>query len=183
MRQSKATSDELVTIARFSDSFSAELARNDLQAAGIKAFLIDQSFASNVWYLTTAVGGIRLQVLASDAKRAAQVFSSESHAHRVLADDDRMADEHHPNDGAISNEEPDEEIDDSTPREKDARRAFRSSILSLLFPLLGVYTVWLLLKVAFSNERLSRQMRNQTLWAAALSLPVLAVLFLLFKWW
>lgn len=182
MRRNKATSDELVTIARFSDPFAAQLAHNDLQAAGIKSFLIDQAFTSNVWYLTTAVGGIRLQVAAGYAERAAKILSRESHAHRHEPEAD-VAEDDFRGDDATADEDQDDEPSRLTPREDDARRAFRCSILSLLLPFLGIYTVWLLLKVWISHEELSRAMRNRALWAAALSLPVVIELFLLFKWW
>jgi hypothetical protein len=48
----RPTSDKLVTVAAFTEPLKASLARNDLQAAGIKSFLVGESFTSTVWYLT-----------------------------------------------------------------------------------------------------------------------------------
>ena len=60
--------DKLVTVATFSAPMSAHIARNQLEAAGILAFLADEATVGTAWHLGTAVGGIKLQVVDSDAE-------------------------------------------------------------------------------------------------------------------
>lgn len=200
-------SGELVTIARFSEPLQAALARNDLQAAGIKSVLLDESFASTVWYLTTAVGGIRLQVAAEDAERAAAILRAQSHSRSdgkadtagtpdegpghnpANAFQDESADEgDHESlddeaggspDADDSEEEPQEEL---TRREQTADRAFRGAVLGLLMLPLQIYVFWLLLKVVASQARLSPQYRIRAWLAAGINIPLL-VLFLVWLEW
>ena len=60
----------LVTLKIFNDLSEAEVARSLLDYNGILAFLPDRAVASTVWYLTHAVGGVRLQVPERDLETA-----------------------------------------------------------------------------------------------------------------
>lgn len=55
------------TIATFPDLASAEMARSALEAEGIPAMVPDAEFAGLDWRLSTALGGVRLQVPAEEA--------------------------------------------------------------------------------------------------------------------
>ncbi|VTS03873.1 Uncharacterized protein OS=Vibrio orientalis CIP 102891 = ATCC 33934 GN=VIA_002736 PE=4 SV=1: DUF2007 [Gemmata massiliana] len=64
----------LVTIARFDLAGQAHIARNALDAAGIKAVITDEAIVAMDWLLSNAVGGIKVQVLEEDADRALAVL-------------------------------------------------------------------------------------------------------------
>lgn len=174
-------SHSLVTIARFYDVVQAELARNDLGEAGIRAFLLDQGIVSTVWYLTTAVGGIRLQVAAKDAERALTILSQREQETIPAREEGSVAVE--VPDGEEEGDFPDADDEDDaqpqpTKREEDAERAFRGAVLGLLLLPLQLYVFWILLGVLTSEERLAPRYRLRALLAAAISIP----LFLLIMW-
>ena len=54
--------DMLVTIATFTTLVEASMAKNRLEAEGIRIFLADAETVGMVWHLTSAFGGIKLQV-------------------------------------------------------------------------------------------------------------------------
>ena len=56
----------LVTLARFRDPLDAELARARLEGAGIEALILDQHLTGINWFYSLALGGVRVQVDASD---------------------------------------------------------------------------------------------------------------------
>jgi hypothetical protein len=185
--------ESLTTIATFSDLLQADLARNDLQAAGIEFFLVGEAFASVAWHLTTAVHGIRLQVPTADAEQARAILSAPA---RHGMDEDASGDttssgadaevdhEHGPDEtGHEKREERDstEEPEDLTRREQTADRAFRGAVFGLICPPLQLYIFWLLLKVLVSEERLSHPSRNRALWAAAINLPLMFLFLLWLK--
>jgi hypothetical protein len=61
---------KLVTIARFDLAGQAHIAKNALEAAGIKSVLADEQTIAMDWLLSNAIGGIKVQVLEEDAERA-----------------------------------------------------------------------------------------------------------------
>ena len=65
---------ELTTVQVFGDVTEAEIARSLLEHHGIFAFLPDKGVASTAWFLTNAVGGVRLQVPGSDLDDARQLL-------------------------------------------------------------------------------------------------------------
>jgi hypothetical protein len=73
---------KLVTIARYSWPYEAELAKSHLEAAGIMAFVTDEYMVNLNWFYSNAMGGLRLQVAEQDVEAAkeilAQDLSSES---------------------------------------------------------------------------------------------------------
>ena len=62
-------SDDIVTVARFLNVVQADLAKAELQLAGIEAFVLD----ANAPY-TAQEGAIQLQVRESDEARALEVL-------------------------------------------------------------------------------------------------------------
>lgn len=65
---------ELVTIERFESASQARIAMNALLDAGIRATVVDENAGSTLWHVGTALGGVKLQVAASDAERAMQIL-------------------------------------------------------------------------------------------------------------
>ena len=70
-------SASLVTIASFDFLPQAEIARGRLRAEGVFCELADQNLVQTDWLYSIAVGGIKLQVKAEDAKRAAAILAQD----------------------------------------------------------------------------------------------------------
>ncbi|MGZ3383236.1 MAG: putative signal transducing protein, partial [Isosphaeraceae bacterium] len=158
-------SDRLATIATFGSSIEANLARNRLEAADIKAFLDDEETVGMAWHLTSALGGIKLLVGDRDAEEALAILAESETADLPAPG---QADEALP--PTSGGEQPSElgrvEVDERelalTRREQNADRALRGAVLGLLLLPLQLYAFWLLLKVFVSDERLSPDKRRRT---------------------
>ena len=66
--------ERLVTVATFNDSTEAHLARIELEQEGIPCAIFDEGATGWYPHLTTALGGIRLQVHESNAADAAEIL-------------------------------------------------------------------------------------------------------------
>lgn len=60
----------LVTIARYSHPFDAQVAKSRLEAQGLPAFIADEHMINMLWLYSQAMGGVRLQVPRSCAREA-----------------------------------------------------------------------------------------------------------------
>lgn len=69
-----AMNDQLITIAKYSTATAAHAARIRLDAEGIRAFVADETVASTLWHVGSALGGIKLQVARADAERAGAIL-------------------------------------------------------------------------------------------------------------
>jgi hypothetical protein len=67
---------DLVTVATFPDAPLAQLARERLELEGIAAFVADAMTAGVMPFLTSATGGVRVQVKADDAERAREILGT-----------------------------------------------------------------------------------------------------------
>jgi hypothetical protein len=67
----------LVTVATFDEAGQAHIAKNVLEEAGIKVALSDEETVGALWYLSIALGGIKVKVLEEDAERAVAVLEKE----------------------------------------------------------------------------------------------------------
>jgi len=63
-------SDDLVTVATYGLPAQAAIARNALEAGGVESVVADAEIVAMDWLLAPAVGGVKVQVRASDAERA-----------------------------------------------------------------------------------------------------------------
>jgi putative signal transducing protein len=68
---------KLVTVETFNAPWEAQLARARLLAEGIEAVIADEHFLRLYSALSSAVGGVKLQVRQQDAERAAEVLRRE----------------------------------------------------------------------------------------------------------
>ena len=68
--------DDLVTVASFPDVAEAELAKERLELEGIRAFVIDAQTAGVMPFLTSATGGVRVQVEPQDVERAKEILAA-----------------------------------------------------------------------------------------------------------
>ncbi len=78
--------DELVTIRFFRDLPEALLAKGLLESAGIECSLADDNFVRLDWFISNAIGNIKLQVKKADAEVAVEILD------QPVADDQEDAD-------------------------------------------------------------------------------------------
>ncbi len=69
--------EKLVTVAVFSAPIEAHLARTRLESAGIETFLEDEHVASLDLFFSSVIGGIKLQVVRSEADSAVKILGLE----------------------------------------------------------------------------------------------------------
>ncbi len=73
----------LTTIARYTYPYEAQIARALLDSERIQAFIADEQTINMQWLYSDALGGVRLQVAAEDAKRALQILQEDREASLV----------------------------------------------------------------------------------------------------
>ncbi len=67
----------LITIASFANPLDANLAKSRLEADGIDCVVTNEHIASMNWIWPLAIGGVGLQVLEEDARRALEILEGE----------------------------------------------------------------------------------------------------------
>lgn len=67
---------ELETVDSFTDPLQAHLARGRLEAEGIAAYVIHENHVWAAWFLSNALGGVKLQVAEQDADRAREILAA-----------------------------------------------------------------------------------------------------------
>jgi hypothetical protein len=160
--------DSLVTVASYTTPVEAALVKNQLELAGVPAFLTNDAMVTMAWQYSNATGGVGVQVAASDAAQAREILEE---LRASLATENLGSGSA----GTTHNDENAAEEDRWTaasPREAAAQRALRAAMLGLLFPPLWIATLWLLAKVLASRERLGSQYAWQAWAAAAVVVPV-----------
>ncbi len=163
-------SNDLVTVATFANPVEANIAKNRLEASGVRAFLANEETVDMDWLLGNALGWIKLEVGEQDADAARAVLNQH---HGLKASSAVEIAEVSP---AIAEAEPilepDEEDDQEeeeggdfdpalTIRERDAGRAFRGAVLGVLFLPIQLYVFYLLLKIFISEEPLGDRAREK----------------------
>lgn len=184
--------DELVTIGNYWSSVDAHLARNQLEAAGIRAVLSDEHTTTINWDLSNAIRGIKLQVLNSDADRADAILNSLEEASPSEANE---ANDPEPAEAFEREDEGREEIPvDSAPvteeeertetpwneREQLADRVYRGAIFGLLLWPLQFWVFVLLIRMFLSDEPLRPEMGRKAMVGACINLvmtPLAGYLF------
>jgi Putative prokaryotic signal transducing protein len=171
--------DVLVTLATFGDTVEANLAKNYLEAAGIRAFLADEETVNMDWLLGNAVGRIKLQVGDGDEEAARTLLSEHGHieAPAPLGPDEIRYEDSSPAGLAPDRDDSEEDHEDDdyepapTARDQNATRAFRGAIFGVLFFPLQFYVFYLLLRVFISDEPLGDRERRKAIVAAIINLP------------
>lgn len=192
--------DDLVTVATFGDALTAEMARNRLEAEGIRAMIMDRETSAMAWHLTNAIGGVKLLVAAHDEDRAIEILDHpRSHqdaddtgeeSEAIVAPENRnkiisrqaeeqaiVADE---NLDKVPPVFTDEEDDTPTERELDAERAFKAQVFAFLFFPIQFVALIYIIQVAASSQRLDGRPRRQFRYAVVLQ--AFAWLFFLAMW-
>ena len=67
----------LVTLSSYRDPIDAELAKSQLESAGIPAVILDQHLVSIQWLYSHAIGGVKVAVDQHDLESARQVLSED----------------------------------------------------------------------------------------------------------
>ncbi len=123
-------STNLVVIATFNNSVEATLSQGLLKAQGIESWFQDEATVNLAWYLTIAVGGIKLFVRAEDEQLARTILDDyQAHLNQETSENNdltpEMAEESHLQ--LISTD-------------KILRRALRVAMLGLIFLPLQLYS-------------------------------------------
>jgi hypothetical protein len=147
----------VATFATFATPSDAAIARNTLEAAGIRAAIADELTLTADPFLSGAVGFIKIQVREADLERAAEVLA-----------------EH----GAPNDLEPGDESDEFppvSPGERLVEFAYRAALMGIIAcpPLLHLYSLGLLIWVAAVYHDLPHR-ANRRFWIAlAIDIAVL----------
>ena len=67
----------LITIATFTNPLEAHIVRGRLQAEGIETYVAHEHHIWANWFLSTALGGVKLQVRPEDAQQAGEILRQE----------------------------------------------------------------------------------------------------------
>ena len=132
----------------------ANLVKNQLEAAGIDAYLDGAEAVAMSWHMTGAFGGVNVQVAESDAEDALALL--EKRAWQDEPDGARAQTVATSETLAKLSEEGEEVLSE---REKNANRAMRAAVFGLLFFPLWGYAALLLLKIYSSPEKLEGRPR------------------------
>jgi len=74
MQTDSVEEPELMTIRKFRDLPEAILAKGLLESAGIECYLADDNIVRLDWFLSNAIGNMRLQVKPADAETAIEIL-------------------------------------------------------------------------------------------------------------
>lgn len=178
---------EVVTIANFGDVIEANLAKQDLEAEGITAFLADEITVNIAWYLTVAVRWIKLQVPEPEAERAMSILAATRVSNQFAPNDST---ELIPEETLSSDREEefqvtlDSENDDDVVRlswaDRTVERMFRVAVLGLIFLPLHLYSLWLLIRLFVSRRRVTRSKCWKVVVTVILNAPIMAALWVIF---
>ena len=67
---------KLITITSYSEPIEAYIVKGRLEAEGIPAFIANEHHISLAWYLSHALGGVKIQVHMKDKNKAEEILSS-----------------------------------------------------------------------------------------------------------
>ncbi|MEA5582548.1 hypothetical protein VB620_14510 [Nodularia harveyana UHCC-0300] len=145
-----------VTVATFTNSPEANLAKQRLESEGVKCLLQNESTVNAAWHLSVAVGWIQLQVAQENIDLAKSILVSELDYQSV----------------SDSEMEEDDDIPSLSWADKTADRAFITAVISLLFIFLPIqiYSLWLLLCLLFHRQPISDNRRIKVIVSFALDL-------------
>lgn len=167
---------EVVTLATFVSPVEANLAKNRLEAEGIRGFLENEEIVAMAWHLSNAVGEIKLLIAERDIEAALAALAEpppDEEATLAAA----IASSPEDSEAEAQAQEISAENDGTQPgqsdREADAYRAWRGAVFGLLFWPLQLYVTWLLIKVATSEEPLAAEYRRYAWAGAAINLPMI----------
>ena len=154
--------ESLVAVSSFWSVPEAHVARNQLEAAGIRAVLQGEEGATTMGQLS---GGVKVLVRHTDVKRALSVLAETSAALEKALEGDAWEEGSHDEDRRAMELEDDEQSADLaedeqliTSGDRAADHAHRVAYLGILvFPILShLYSTWLLYRMSAKGQELTR---------------------------
>lgn len=175
----------LITIETYDNAMQATLARNYLEAAGVRCVLADEHAVSSLWHLSNAIGGIKLQVAEEDFDRACELLDDVENQHRSpaepKAEPPASPASGDASDSASLEPKPGADEEDEPPlnaREDNAERAFRAVLVGCMIIPLQLYATWVLLDVWQSELPIRPAVLRKLYWAIGLHIPMVLVALL-----
>jgi hypothetical protein len=214
--------EKIVRLGAYANPLEAELAKNRLTAAGIRAFLAGGATGGLFAGLGGAFGTVDLHVYESDLERASEILASaeeelplEENEAAGWEEDSTAIEEHAPRsarrgsaiqdhlpeaaddsetefdrEGPVEPQEGEEESWEKVPEisiqwtaEALAGRALRAAIIGLVLfpPILHLYSLWILIRMAFLGGGLSPSGMRKVAIALAVDLGVLFLILLVLR--
>ncbi len=180
--------ESLTTVAAFNSPHEAALARNRLEEEGITAYVVDAETVGMIWLVGGALGGVKVQVAESDARRARAVLASRPGRAGAERPDDYGLEERvqagpRPQLRMVEEEPEDEAPSADSEADKLATLAWRSAVIGLLLvpPILHFYSCWLLFQIPWSKGTVSPASRPKVVAALVLNTVVFLVVVLLLR--
>ncbi|MGH2412193.1 MAG: putative signal transducing protein [Microcystaceae cyanobacterium] len=178
---------EVVTIANFGDAIEASLAKQDLEAEGITAFLADEITVNMAWYLTVALRWIKLQVPEPEAEQAMSILAATrdspqfvfNEATELITQETLSSDPEEEFQATLAREDDDDVVRLSW-AERTVERMFRVAVLGLIFLPLHLYSLWLLIRLVVSRRRVPRNKYWKVVMTMILNAPIMAILGIIF---
>ncbi len=157
--------ESLVAVSSFWSVPEAHVARNQLEAAGIRAVLEGEEGASAIG-IGNLTGGVKVLVRGRDVKRALSILAeTSSELEKALEGAADWEEGSHAEDSRVMEFEPEEasdETDESTELitrgDRAADHAHRVAYMGILvFPILShLYSTWILLRLRWQGQELTR---------------------------
>jgi membrane protease subunit (stomatin/prohibitin family) len=72
--------EQLITIGTYSTPYEANLVKGELEAFDVDAFLADDNTVSMNWLWSNALGGVKVQVAASEGEEARRILKLDAEA-------------------------------------------------------------------------------------------------------
>jgi len=179
---------ELVTVGVFATPEEAHLCRNRLEAEGIEAQLMDAETVGMAWIYGNALGGIKVQVRPQQMEEARRILE----LHEPVSPEDMDIEETPLSDECweedrLQSSHVEEPTEPQSPGDAAAQRAFRAAIFGMIAlpPLLHLYSLYLLVRLDFSElplgPRAARRVRIA--WVIDVVFISLAMLFFARLWY
>jgi hypothetical protein len=162
--------NDFVTVATFTNSPEANLAKQRLEAEGVRCLLLNESTVNVAWHLSVAVGWIQLQVAQEDVDVAKSILVSELDYQPVTQAESKKFDQE------------DDDIPPLSWADKTADRAFVASVIGILFVFLPIqiYSLWLLLYLLIKRQPVSPNRRIKVIVALVLDFLSLFIFWKMF---
>jgi len=145
---------ELVPVTSFATAPEAELARNALAEVGIEAFLEGDQVVSALWYLSNAIGGVKVLVAREHAARAREILEEKDAGEGAEPSADRVA---LADAFPAKSDAAEDAVLETDAQDAVARRAWLAAVIGLFVcpPTLNLYSLWLIFRIAFNDAPMS----------------------------
>ncbi len=168
--------DNWTTVATFQDTIAAAVAKNFLDNEGIPSILLDEATVATDWMLSTAIGGIKLQVAPHHLERAELLLVQIRETQDEQAANTPVPDA---NAGQFASAEIAEDLqsdlEDKQPINELTDKLFRTTVFGYIIWPLQAYALFLMLQIATSEGKVSPKRRWKIWLSVVLNVPILMV--------